>query len=70
MKMITKTKKVGGSLMVVVPKKMIDAANIKEGEEVEIEVRKVKKKDFRKYFGAFKGVGPWTKEDRFDSHYD
>ncbi len=70
MKMMTKTKKIGGSLMVVVPKKMVESENLSAGEEVEIEVKKVKKKDVTKFFGALKGIGPWTKEDKFDSHYD
>jgi hypothetical protein len=64
MKMITKTKRVGGSLMVVVPKGIVDEEQLVAGQEVEIEVARVKKK----LWGICKGIGPWIKEE--DRPYD
>jgi len=52
--------------MVVVPKGIVDEEQLVEGQEVEIEVKKVK----RKLWGICKGIGAWTKEDKFDTHYD
>ena len=58
-KTLVKTRAVGGSLIVTIPKEVAEAEGLKEGELVEIEVEKVKKS----FFGAAKGVGPFTKED-------
>ena len=53
--------------MVVVPKGIVDEEQLVEGQEVELEVKKVK----RKFFGMFKGIGPWIKEeDRLDIRDD
>ncbi len=59
MKSLTRTRAVGGSLIVSIPSAIVKNERLKEGELVEIEVRKPRK-DF---FGALKGVGPFTKED-------
>ncbi|HIH18076.1 MAG TPA: AbrB/MazE/SpoVT family DNA-binding domain-containing protein [Nanoarchaeota archaeon] len=61
MKAITRTRKIGGSLIVAIPRELVIEEGLKEGEVVEVKVRKVKK-DF---FGALKGIGPMTKEDKF-----
>ena len=58
-KTLVKTRAVGGSLIVTIPKEVAEAEGLKEGELVEIEVEKVSKS----FFGAAKGVGPFTKED-------
>jgi len=58
-KTLVKTRAVGGSLIVTIPKEVAEAEGLKEGELVEIEVEKVRKS----FFGAAKGVGPFTKED-------
>lgn len=63
---IQQAKRVGGSLMVRIPADIVSKEGIREGEDVEIEVRKVKKS----YFGAFPKVGPFRKEDRARSKYD
>ncbi len=60
MKTITRTRAVGGSLVVTIPKEIVREESLKENELVEIKVEKVK----RDFFGAFKGIGPFTKEDR------
>jgi len=60
MKSLTRTRAVGGSLIVTIPIEIVKEQSIQEGELVEIEVEKVKK-DF---FGAFKGIGPFTEEDK------
>jgi len=66
MKTLTKTRKIGGSLVVTIPKEIVDDINIQENEVVEIEVKKHKKD----YFGALKGIGPFTKEDRARGQLD
>lgn len=50
--------------MVVVPKGIVDEEQLVEGQEVEIEVARVKKK----LWGICKGIGPWIKEE--DRPYD
>ncbi len=56
---LTKTREVGGSLVVTIPAKIVKSEKLKKDELVEIEVRR-HKKDF---FGALKGIGSFTKED-------
>lgn len=61
---VTKTRKVGGSLVVTIPKKLIESKKIKEGEIVEIIVRKVKIDGF----GTFKRLKSFTAEDELNTH--
>ncbi len=61
MKALTRTRCVGGSLMVTIPSEIVKEKSINEGELVEISVEKIKKS----YFGAFKGIGSMTEEDKF-----
>jgi len=64
---IQKTKKIGGSLMVRIPKEIVDLEAIHEGEAVHIEIKKLRKD----WFGACKGIGPFNKEtDRARSKYE
>ena len=63
MKTITRTRAVGGSLVVTIPKEIVREEDLKENELVEIQIGKVK----RDFFGAFKGIGPFTKEDELDT---
>ena len=60
MESITVLRKVGGSLMATVPKRLIDAEGLVDGQIVTINVQKLKKS----FFGAGKGVGSFSKEDR------
>ncbi|MEK6926540.1 MAG: hypothetical protein AABW50_04650 [Nanoarchaeota archaeon] len=66
MKILAKTRSIGGSLVVIIPKEIVKEESIIEGELVKIKVEKVKK-DF---FGVFKGIGPFKQEDKLKSHFD
>ena len=66
MKAMTRTKAVGGSIMVTIPKEIVREEGINVGELIEIEVSKPKKKP--NYFGMLKGIGPFKKEYKLDSH--
>ncbi|HLC75476.1 MAG TPA: AbrB/MazE/SpoVT family DNA-binding domain-containing protein [Candidatus Nanoarchaeia archaeon] len=60
-------KKVGGSMMVRIPKKIVEIENIKEGEAVQVDIKKVKKY----FFGITPGLSPFNKsEDRMRSKYE
>jgi hypothetical protein len=61
---LAKTRKVGGSLVVTLPKELVEAKKIKEGEIIQINVKKIRKDGF----GILKGVGPFTVEDELTSH--
>lgn len=61
---LAKTRKVGGSLVVTLPKELVESEKIKEGEIIEISVKKLRKKGF----GVLKGVGPFTAEDELKIH--
>ena len=64
MKGIVRTRKIGGSLMVTIPKEIVKEEGIQEDEAIEIQVSRVKK-DF---FGALKGIRKLTREDELDTH--
>ena len=59
MESITKLRKVGGSIVATVPKKIIELERLMPGQIVKIKVEKIKKS----FFGAAKGIGSFTKED-------
>ena len=59
MKTITRTRVLGGSIIVTIPSNIIKEERIAEDELVEIDIKKMKK-DF---FGALRGIGSFTKED-------
>jgi len=61
---LAKTRKVGGSLVVTLPKELVESEKIREGEIVEITVKKLRKKGF----GILKGLGPFTVEDELKAH--
>jgi antitoxin component of MazEF toxin-antitoxin module len=56
---LTKTRRVGGSIVVTLPKKLVETQKIKENEFVEISVKKCRKNGF----GALKGMSSFTVED-------
>jgi bifunctional DNA-binding transcriptional regulator/antitoxin component of YhaV-PrlF toxin-antitoxin module len=62
-KVFARSRKVGNSLVINIPKKVPEYEGIQEGELLEIDVRKAKKD----WFGAFKGIGPFTREDELDT---
>jgi len=61
---LLKVRKVGGSLVVTIPKEVVRAEGIQEGEIVRVEIKKVKKS----WFGVARGVGPFTPEDELKAH--
>lgn len=61
-----KTRAVGGSLIVTIPREIIEREGIEENELVEVDVKKPKK-DF---FGALKGIGLFTKKDELKGQFD
>ena len=61
---LVKTRKVGGSLVVTLPKELVESKKVKEGEILEITVKKVKKDGF----GVFKGMTSFTVEDELTAH--
>ncbi|MDV3277494.1 MAG: AbrB/MazE/SpoVT family DNA-binding domain-containing protein [Nitrososphaerales archaeon] len=63
-KTLTKARRIGGSIMVRIPKEAVEQEEILEGELLEVEVRKAR----RSWFGAFPGIGPFTHEDELDTH--
>jgi len=63
LKTLAKTRRIGGSIVVTIPSNMVQNEQIGENEIVEIEVKKLRKN----YFGAFKGIGKFSKEDELDT---
>jgi antitoxin component of MazEF toxin-antitoxin module len=63
-RVLVKTRKEGGSIVVSTPKEATEQEGIKEGELVELEMRKPRKD----WFGATKGVGSFTRADELDTH--
>lgn len=64
---IQHAKKIGGSLMVRIPKDIVEHEHIQPGEAVKITIQKVRKD----WFGAFPGLKPYNKEeDRAHSKYE
>lgn len=51
-------------MVVTLPKELVENENIKEGEIVEISVKKLRKAGF----GILKGVGPFAAEDELTTH--
>ena len=61
MEALAKTRKIGGSLMITIPKILVMEEGLTENQLVRIEIKKLKKSGF----GMFKGLGKFTKEDKF-----
>jgi hypothetical protein len=61
---LVKTRKVGGSLVVTLPKDLVEAKKIREGEIVEISIKKLRVDGF----GALRGIGPFTSDDELKPH--
>lgn len=59
MKSLARTRAVGGSLIISIPKEIVREKSLQEGELVEIDVERPN----RDFFGALKGIGSFTKED-------
>ncbi len=61
---LAKVRKVGGSLVVTIPREVVEEEGVKPGEMVNIEVRKAR----RSYFGTARGIGPFTNKDEMKAH--
>jgi len=61
---LARAKRVGGSIMVRLPKEVVQQEDIHEGEMVEMDVHKAK----RLWFGATPDIGQFTHEDELDAH--
>lgn len=60
MESVTTLRKVGGSVIATVPKKLVEIEGLVPGQTVKIKIEKIKKSGF----GSLKGIGRWTKEDK------
>ncbi len=58
MKAVARARKIGGSIIVTIPKEIVKEESIKEGQIVEIEIKRVVKSGF----GIAKGIGPYKHE--------
>jgi antitoxin component of MazEF toxin-antitoxin module len=56
---LAKTRKVGGPIVVTLPKELVEAQNIKENQCVEITVKKSRTNGF----GIFRAMSPFTAAD-------
>jgi len=65
MKSLTRTRAIGGSLMVTIPKEIVREKSIQEGELVEIDIEKPK----RDFFGVLKGIGSFKEKDRMEDRF-
>lgn len=65
MKTLTRTRSIGGSLVVTIPKEIVKAKFLIENEIVEIDIEKMKLSGF----GSIKGIKKFTKEDRMDDRF-
>ena len=61
---LVKTRRVGGSLVVTLPKEVVESRKIRDGEILEITVKKVRKDGF----GVLKGMAPFTVKDELRVH--
>ena len=61
---LTKTRKVGGSIVVTLPKELVENQKIKPDEIIEITVRKCKKAGF----GSLRNMKSFTVEDELQTH--
>lgn len=61
---LVRTRRVGGSLVVTLPKELVESKKIREGEIIEITVKKVRKDGF----GVFKELTPFVVKDELAAH--
>jgi len=59
---VTKAKRVGGSIMVTLPKQVVELLGVTEGDVVELNVQLPR----RSFLGALRGLGSFTEGDRAD----
>jgi bifunctional DNA-binding transcriptional regulator/antitoxin component of YhaV-PrlF toxin-antitoxin module len=56
---LAKTRKVGGSIVITIPKELVQTQKIRENEFVEVTVKKCRKNGF----GVLRGMAPFTVKD-------
>jgi hypothetical protein len=56
---VQRVQKIGGSLMVRIPKDIAEYVGIREGDIIKFNPQK----DAKDWFGAMPGLAPWDKED-------
>ncbi len=61
MEIIAKPRKIGGSLVITLPRVVVEEEKIVVNRPIKVEIKNIKKSAF----GKFKGIGPFTKEDKF-----
>ena len=67
METIQTAKKIGGSLMIRIPKDIVENQSIKPGEKVKVDIKKLRKD----WFGTVPGLKPFDKNvDRARSKYE
>ncbi len=67
METIQRAKRIGGSLMIRIPKDIVEHESIHAGEAVQLEIKKVRKD----WFGSVPDLKPWNKEvDSARSKYE
>lgn len=54
-----RARKIGGSLVVTLPREVVKEENINENDELALIVKKRRKS----YFGALKGIGSYNREE-------
>ena len=60
---LSRAKKVGGSIMVRLPKEVVEQEDIREGEMLELDVRKAR----RQWFGITPKISEFTHEDELET---
>ena len=66
MKVLTRTRTVGGSLVVTIPIEIVKTEMLREDDIVELEVKK-KRTDF---FGVLRGIGSFEEDDKLRGQFD
>lgn len=66
MEAVTKTRKIGGSLVATIPKELVEQEGLKENQIIKIDVTKLRKSGF----GLFKGLAPFKKENKFSGQLE
>ena len=61
MEIIAQTRKIGGSLVVTLPKLAVKQEGLTVNQVVRVEIKKIKNNGF----GLFHGIGPFQKESKF-----
>ncbi|MFH1376701.1 MAG: hypothetical protein ABIH25_03630 [Candidatus Woesearchaeota archaeon] len=61
MEALSKTRKIGGSLVVTIPKAIVEEEGLIENQTIRIDIKKIKKSGF----GISNGLASFSKEDKF-----